>query len=360
MTPEKKTLIVSPYPSSVRGGITRFVEDLAEGLTKSGTRVSICQKPLEDSRGVVGIIRDSLWGLKCFLRCASERPDAIHAHSHWSTALPGYLHKLLGGKSVHVFTFHTQLDRETAPCRAFLLSQLFSKCDHASYVSSSLVEAYEGVVGVSAEKAVIYPSYRSVAVSQSQIDVFRNRFDLDEDATVICFIGPLTWKEKVKGVELLIRCLSSVSESDQRLLLLIVGDGPLRRGLEEAARTLGCSERVIFTGMLDNPHVPLAVSEIYAHISYQEGLPHSLLDAMASSKAIVASRIGGIPEAITDGVEGLLVDNRETEIKDAIERLLREPELRFGLGEKAREKAKRLFGQERMIRQFQRLYEGAE
>ena len=360
MAPEVKILIVSPYPLSIRGGVTRFVEDLAEGLEKSGTRVSVCERSSADSRGVVGLIRDSLWGLKCFLKCASERPDAIHAHSHWSTALPGRLHKLFGGRSVHVFTFHTQLDREPAPIRAFLLSQLLSKCDHVSYVSSSLVGVYEGVLGVSAEKVVIYPSYRSVAVSQSQIDEFRKRFDLDEDATVMCFIGPLVWKEKVRGVELLIRCFSSVSESDPRLLLLIVGDGPLRRGLEEAAGTLGCSERVIFTGMLDNPHVPLAVSKIYAHISYQEGLPHSLLDAMVSSKAIVASRIGGIPEAITDGVEGLLVDNRETEVKDAIERLLREPELRLGLGEKAREKAKRLFGQERMICQFQRLYGGTK
>jgi colanic acid/amylovoran biosynthesis glycosyltransferase len=124
-----------------------------------------------------------------------------------------------------------------------------------------------------------------------------------------------------KGLATALRAFASFSKAFPKSRFLIAGDGPLRRELEELIQKLDLQEAVILLGFLGQ----IQLRELYekAHIfmhpselppdSNQEGVPNSMLEAMASGLPVLATRHGGIPEAVTDGVSGLLVPERDVE-----------------------------------------------
>jgi glycosyltransferase involved in cell wall biosynthesis len=135
----------------------------------------------------------------------------------------------------------------------------------------------------------------------------------------ILYIGTL---KKVKGVEHLIEALNYV-EQDARLV--IIGDGPERDNLEDLTDELNLTNKVEFTGMLDSEHMKpyLNESQILVLPSLSEGFSSTLLEAMAAGLPIVATNVGGNPEVIKEGVNGYLVEPKNSEqIADRIDWLL--------------------------------------
>jgi len=118
-----------------------------------------------------------------------------------------------------------------------------------------------------------------------------------------------------KGVDLTLRAFEEVLRSHPRAELVIAGSGPLRDELEQLARTLGINSRVRFAGFLAQSQLreEMQQARMFVHPSRtsgdgnREGIPNSMLEAMASGAPVVATRHGGIPEAVTDGATGLLV-----------------------------------------------------
>ncbi|WP_255346958.1 glycosyltransferase [Thermococcus sp. PK] len=98
--------------------------------------------------------------------------------------------------------------------------------------------------------------------------------------------------------------------------------------LKQYAREIGVEDRVIFTGDLDNPHIATTVADIYTHITFGEGLPLALLEVMKIGKPLIASKIGGIPEAIRHPLEGILVENKAEDIIQRVEFLFQNPKIR--------------------------------
>ena len=92
---------------------------------------------------------------------------------------------------------------------------------------------------------------------------------------------------------------------------VVVGDGELRAPLEERARTLGLGDRCVFAGFRSDLDVLLPAFDVFCLSSHMEGLGTSLLDAMAFARPVVATRAGGIPEAVADGVTGRVVPARD-------------------------------------------------
>ncbi len=111
----------------------------------------------------------------------------------------------------------------------------------------------------------------------------------------------------IKGQEWLVRAWPAVLASRADAVLVLVGDGESRATIEALATQLGVGRQVIFTGSLANPLGLVARADVFVMPSLSEGLPIALLEAMALERPIVASRVGGIPEVITDGIHGLLV-----------------------------------------------------
>src|SRR5207253_6057596 len=155
---------------------------------------------------------------------------------------------------------------------------------------------------------------------------FSGRYGLKR-RTVVTFVGPLVWPLKVEGVRRLIESFMRVANRHPDSSLLIVGDGPLRIDLEKFADK-PTNGRIIFTGSIEDVGGAISASAIYAHISLQEGLPISLLNAMALGKPVLASPIGGIPEAIRNDENGLLVESDVVSLCHALDRLLSDSSLR--------------------------------
>ena len=107
---------------------------------------------------------------------------------------------------------------------------------------------------------------------------------------------------------MLLRAMSLLVDRFPKLQLYVVGDGPLRSQLEREARDLAIDARVCFAGIDPEVQPWLSSTDVFVLPSRSEGMGRVLQEAMASGVAVVASRVGGIPELVQDGVTGLLVD----------------------------------------------------
>jgi glycosyltransferase involved in cell wall biosynthesis len=112
----------------------------------------------------------------------------------------------------------------------------------------------------------------------------------------------------VKRQDVLLRGFARLATRISHAHLLFVGDGPRRAELVSLADDLGIAERVTFAGYTDRPEQFLALMDVFALTSESEGMPLAILEAWAASKPVVASRVGGVPELIVDGLTGLLFE----------------------------------------------------
>jgi glycosyltransferase involved in cell wall biosynthesis len=117
---------------------------------------------------------------------------------------------------------------------------------------------------------------------------------------------------------------------------VLVGDGPLRSELEHLVADLGLAGSVKFTGAVSDTRPHLAAATVVALTSPYEGFPNALLEAMACGRPVVATSVGGVPEMVEHGREGLLVGQSDAQIADALLELLNDPERAARMGEAAR------------------------
>lgn len=140
--------------------------------------------------------------------------------------------------------------------------------------------------------------------------------------------------------------------------LWFVGDGPLLERARCAAADLGLEDRTVFLGDRDDVPTLLAKSHIFVLISRHEGLPISILEAMRAGLPIVASNVGGIPELVKNGKNGILVDRDNHEaLVNALQILLKDPDLRKTLGNCSRILFEKDFTLEAMVGRTLELYE---
>lgn len=181
------------------------------------------------------------------------------------------------------------------------------------------------------------------------------QYGLDSSHVVIGMVSSLTPE---KAHENALKALHQVLDSDPRLRLLIIGDGPLREDLQTQVKQLNLENRVIFAGIQSTIVEHMSIIDVYMLPSLREGMPMALLEAMACGKVVVASRVGEIPYVMDDQKTGILVDpGSSTQIAEAITALAASPETRSRVGAQAREKVVQDFSSLRMTESYVRLYE---
>jgi glycosyltransferase involved in cell wall biosynthesis len=157
-----------------------------------------------------------------------------------------------------------------------------------------------------------------------------------------------------KGIDTLVTAAGLVPEAK----FLVVGDGPERTALEAQAESLGISSRVSFLGHRRDVPALLASADVFALPSLFEGLPLSVLEAMAAAKPVVASRIGGTDEAVVDGVTGILVPPSDpAALAQAIRTVLADPQLAARLGGAGRARVHEAFTTQAMVRGVEAVYD---
>ncbi|MES1925729.1 glycosyltransferase [Salinisphaera sp. T31B1] len=172
-------------------------------------------------------------------------------------------------------------------------------------------------------------------------------------------IGSVGRLDPVKGFDRLIEAIARLNDRNARLATLhIVGDGPARTSLEQKIVDEGLSERVFLHGSRDDVPAFLADLDVYVCSSIAEGVALTVLEAMAASRPIVATAVGGNPELIDHERNGLLVPSRDAgALAKAVGRLLDDRTLAVKLGDAAREDVCARFSVEAMIDGYCTLYD---
>ncbi|MEK7355393.1 MAG: glycosyltransferase family 4 protein, partial [Bdellovibrionota bacterium] len=166
-------------------------------------------------------------------------------------------------------------------------------------------------------------------------------------------IGCVARLETMKGTLILLDAFTKLATHHPRIHLVLAGDGEASTLVARRVGEYDLQNRVRLLGHYSgNVATLLSTFDIFAFPSLWEGLPYSILEAMRSQLPIVATRVGGIPECISDGIEGLLVEPNDKEsLVTALEKLLNDPPLRRKLATQARDRFTREFELKAMYQQ---------
>ena len=161
-----------------------------------------------------------------------------------------------------------------------------------------------------------------------------------------------------KGHCELLAAASIVVKSFPGATFLLVGEGRQRPEIERRVRELGVGENVVMLGTRPDVRMIMGLSDLVVLASHEEGFPNVILEAMAAGKPVVATRVGGVPEAVEDGYTGLLVPPRDPEaLAAAILRLLNDRDDAIEMGRRGLERMKERFTIDRMVKSYETLYE---
>lgn len=179
-------------------------------------------------------------------------------------------------------------------------------------------------IGVPAERiAVIYNGIDTGLFFPMNREAARMELGLPQRAKIILFVGNLV---PVKGVEYLLEAFQQVAhEIRDDLLLIVMGDGPLRQGLSRKAEELKIEKNIAFIGQRPHKEIPLwmGACHLLCLPSLNEGVPNVILEALACGRPVVASNVGGVPEVLCNPALGYLVEpGNVSEIARALKEML--------------------------------------
>jgi glycosyltransferase involved in cell wall biosynthesis len=183
-------------------------------------------------------------------------------------------------------------------------------------------------------------------ISNISVD-YRRKWGVDEECYLITVVGYL---EDVKGHRYLLQALPNILQRHSNVKVVFVGDGVLRDSLKAQVSDSNLSNHVVFAGwQRDVPQI-LASSDVLVLPSLSEGLPFAILEAMAAKLPVVATRVGGIHEAVIEGQTGLLVEPASAHsLEKAIMSLLDNPALAGAMGKAGQVRARTEFDVMRMV-----------
>lgn len=183
----------------------------------------------------------------------------------------------------------------------------------------------------------------------------RGEFSTIEDNLFVGIIGRLS---PVKNHRLFFESARIVLAKYVKVKFIVVGDGELGKELESFVIKLGIADHVIFLGWQEDLATIYAGLDIVALTSLNEGSPLTLIEAMASSTAVVATAVGGVRDTIIDGETGVLVPPSNAKaFSEAILGLLKNSEQRKRLGQNGQQYAKKFFSKKRMLTNYSRFYQ---
>ena len=271
-----------------------------------------------------------------------ERPDVVH--THLDVIKYAVLAAKLAGVKKCVHTVHSLADREAEGRVQKIINGFYFRRGW------SLPVALTPEVRNSVAEFYGLPLSR-VSVIYNGIDLSRcvpkTTYETGETVTIL-HVGRFDVPKNHPG---LLEAFRLLLETHPECRLRLVGDGELRPDMEKLAREKGIADFVEFCGMQSNVYPYLHDADIFTLPSIYEGNPMTIIEAMGTGLPIVASRVGGIPDMISDGESGLLVEPEPQSICTDLTRLVGDAALRQRLGLAAR-KQSQTFSAEHMARDY--------
>ena len=282
-----------------------------------------------------------------------KREDFCIIHTHGVRAnLIGRLAAKRARVGRVVTTVHSVLDfdypRRTDRFINRLCENLTRKITSRFITVSEMLEEHLAAEGISENK--ITTVYNGLELERYNPQIpgqsVREELGIGADKTLMGIIARL---HPVKGHECLFKAMARVISSVPDLVLLVVGSGNERQRLEKAAEDLGLGDKVIFTGFRSDIPDVIAALDFMVLSSHSEGLGIIVMEAMAMQKPVLATNVGGIPEIVTPGKDGLLVAPGDPEaLAEGIRILVEDRELAVRLGLSARKTVENRFSAKEM------------
>ncbi len=189
---------------------------------------------------------------------------------------------------------------------------------------------------------------------QKKSDLLHNLFKIPKTTLTIAIVAQLIAR---KGHAILFTALQDIILKNANIHLIVLGQGPLKNKLVALAEQLNIQKNITFAGFRDDLDQLLPQFDLVVHPAFSEGLGVSLLQASACEVAIIASDAGGIPEAVEDGISGLIVPpGNVAALREAIEKLIYNPTLRQQLAKQGRRKMEVEFSIATMAERYDTLY----
>ena len=268
-----------------------------------------------------------------------EKINIVHAHGYGSANF-GRLIKLFNKVPVIV---HAHDDDRNYPLPQKIADYLLRNLtDQAIAISNAVKASCVKKRNIPEEKVIVLlngiPLNDFVVPDESRIEKARKQLGIRQESNVI---GTIARLRKEKGVKYLIQSAVKISDAFPDAVFLIAGDGPLRNELVDLTKKLGLETKVVFAGFCEDIQSIFSIINIVAVPSISEGLGIAILEAMAMSKPIVATNVGGIIEILKDGETGLLVPPKDPNIlADKIIYLINNKNEARRLGLNAKEESK--------------------
>jgi glycosyltransferase involved in cell wall biosynthesis len=299
--------------------------------------------PLETRGRIRRLLR--LWEI-----AREVRPDIVHNHVSWYGLVVGFL---AGAKRVE--TIHSVYDRFTWWQRQWyaVYCLLANRIVAVSEMVSRFTQEHIPLIGN--RRMIVIHNGIDVEKCQASSgpDDLRSSMGLSLEEIVIGFVGRL---EEQKGVTYLLDAMQQLIQRHHNVTVIIVGDGTLASSLRDKALALHLSN-TLFLGYRADAFRYLSLFNIFVLPSLYEGLPLSVLEAMASGCPVVATNVGGVPEIVRNGITGFLVAPKRTdELVDRLEQLIESKDLRLRMGNAGKAHVASNFSAASMVAKTEKLY----
>ncbi len=305
---------------------------------------------------VIGLKRTSArqvwawWPLYRFLR--RERIDVLHAHKFgsnmWGTAIGRMARVPVIVAHEHTWSFEGQ------PLRRLGDRELIARGSSAFIaVSREDRRRMIEIEGIDPDDVMFLPNGIPAPPPPTGADV-RAELGIAAEAPVI---GTVSVLRPQKALDVLLRASRKLADEFPGLRVLIAGEGDRRFALEDLAQELGLQDTVMFLGVRTDVPDVLAALDVAVSTSDFEGSPLSVMEYMEAARPIVATRVGGVPDLIDDGVHGRLVEPQDPDaFAAAVGELLRDPAKAADMGHRAQERRRAEFDIDVMVRRLEELY----
>jgi glycosyltransferase involved in cell wall biosynthesis len=291
--------------------------------------------------------------------------NLVHVH----TAKAGILGRLSARKarvsrvvySPHGLDFHGYFG--PLGSRLIVMAERFAAgyCDKIHALTGLEKEALAKFSVCTADKVEVIPSgveREGLRMSLEAQEALKNRFAVGAPVPAVGFVGRL---EPVKGPQFFVEAARRIHARLPRAKFLVIGDGSLRAKMERSVAEYGLALQFIFTGWIEDAEKVFAALDVLLMPSVNEAVGRSALEAQAAGVPVVATRVGGVPEIVRDGVTGLLVEQGDTDaMAAAVLSLLEDPQRRQAMAEAARGWVDEKFSADAMVKGFTDLYRSLE
>ena len=373
-----KIFEVVPYFPPHVGGMEFYAEFLCKQLAKKGNEIKVFTSSNKNFSYYEKVNGVEIYRLKVSAKfynvpivsslftalLKEEKPDVIDAHQYpvyFSdvSALFSYL------RQIHMFLHVHVIPEPKSVFSSFVLNSYYRTCEKLTFKASRYIIApsftYKTMLtkmGVDAARITVVPYGVDLKRFNpaEKGEAFKKRFNYGE-AKVILTVGRLNYQ---KGFQYLLKAMPIVLRHIPDVKLVIVGDGELLTYLRNLSYSLGLSNNVIFTGSLPQSRISdaYASADVFVLPSIFESLGISLLEAQAMGKPVVGTRVGGLPEALSEDKSGILVEPKKpSNLAEAIVTLLRDQNLAKSMGQYGRKFVENRYDLEKSIDRIVELYE---